>query len=252
MKSSPGQQPAHIAIIMDGNGRWARQQGLARIEGHRRGIEAVREVVRAAGETDLRYLTLFAFSVENWQRPEEEVNALMDLLYHFLREERTYLLEQRIRLQCIGRVDDLPKRVTDEVREIIEATSSFTDRTLVIALNYGARTEVVDAVRSYCRAAAEGTENPESCTWERFSRHLYTGDIPDPDLIIRTSGESRLSNFLLLQSAYSEIYFSPVLWPEFNRREFFTAIECYKARERRFGKTSDQLQEPIPATAHHL
>lgn len=238
---------------MDGNGRWARNRGLARIEGHRRGIETARAVVRAAEETSLRYLTLFAFSVENWQRPEGEVNALMDMLHHFLNEERHYLIEKQIRLRCIGRIDDLPERVSRRVREIVEETAGFEARTLVIALNYGARTEVLDAVRSYCRAVAEGREDLEHCDWDRFSGHLYTGnDIPDPDLIIRTSGESRLSNFLLLQSAYSEIYFSPVLWPDFNREEFLKAIESYKGRERRFGKTGEQLHPVVPETAHPL
>ncbi len=238
---------------MDGNGRWARQRGLPRIEGHRRGIEAAKAVVRAAGETELRYLTLFAFSVENWQRPADEVNALMDMLYHFLQEERRYLMENRIRLRCIGRINDLPDRVSSKINEIVEATAGFTERTLVIALNYGARTEVIDAVRSYCKAVVAGSENPETCTWEKFARHLYTGaDIPDPDLIIRTSGESRLSNFLLLQSAYSEIYFSPVLWPEFSREEFLKAFETYRKRERRFGKTGDQVNATVPETANHL
>ncbi len=253
MKHSSGQEPRHIAIIMDGNGRWARRRGLPRIEGHRRGIEAARQVVRAAGDTELRYLTLFAFSVENWQRPRDEVNALMDLLHHFLREERRYLLENRIRLRCIGRIEDLPERVNTQIRDIIEETSTFEGRTLVIALNYGARTEVLDAVRSYCRAVTEGEEDLDQCGWEQFSRHLYTGaDIPDPDLILRTSGESRLSNFLLLQSAYSEIYFSPVLWPDFNREEFMQAIQYYKQRERRFGKTGDQVCPAVPETAQSL
>ncbi len=251
--TSAGNQPEHIAIIMDGNGRWARRKGLPRIEGHRQGIESARAVVRAAGETELRYLTLFAFSVENWQRPKDEVDALMEMLYHFLQEERHYLIEKKLRLRCIGRIDELPKRVSDQVKGIMEETASFTDRTLVIALNYGSRTEVLDAVRSYCRAVADGKENPESCTWESFARHLYTGDgIPDPDLIIRTSGESRLSNFLLLQSAYSEIYFSSVLWPEFSREEFLRAIDTFKKRERRFGRTGEQVHTKVPETANQL
>ncbi len=253
MTASSGLQPAHIAIIMDGNGRWARRRGLPRIEGHRRGINAAREIVRAAGDTDLRFLTLFAFSVENWQRPESEVNALMELLYHFLEEERHYLLENRVRLRCIGRIDELPNPVAERTRNLIEETAEFTERTLVIALNYGSRTEVLDAVRSYCSAVIEGVEDPDQCDWERFSSHLYTShDIPDPDLIIRTSGECRLSNFLLLQSAYSEIYLSPVLWPDFDREEFQKAIECYKSRERRFGKTGEQVSAPLPATAQTL
>ena len=253
MSESSRHHPEHVAIIMDGNGRWARRQGLPRIEGHRRGINAAREIVRAAGESNLRYLTLFAFSVENWQRPESEVNALMDLLYHFLEEERHYLLENRVRLRCIGRIDELPGKVAERIHDLVEETAPFMERSLVIALNYGSRTEVVDAVRSYCTAVLDGGEDPEQCDWGRFSRHLYTGhDIPDPDLIIRTSGECRLSNFLLLQSAYSEIYLSPVLWPEFDRKEFHKAIECYRSRERRFGKTGEQVSPAVPATAQTL
>jgi len=234
----------HVAIIMDGNGRWARQRGLPRIEGHRRGVDNVREIMKAARDANLEHLTLFAFSVENWQRPADEIESLMDLLEMFLKRNLKDLLKHEIRLNVIGRPEELPERVQAPLREALEKTRQFNDRQLNVALNYGSRTEVLDAVRAYAEAVAEGREDPRRLDWPHFERYLYTHGIPDPDLLIRTSGESRVSNFLLMQCAYSELYFSPVFWPEFGREHFLQAIDSYRQRERRFGKTGEQLQQP--------
>lgn len=236
-------RPAHVAIIMDGNGRWANQRGLPRIEGHRRGVENVRNIVRCAGELGVSYLTLYAFSVENWQRPREEVDALMNLLETFLKRYSRELVEQKVRLTVIGSPEALPDGPRQEIAAAIERTAAFTERTLVLALNYGARQEVVEAVKACIRDAKKGTLDPETLHWPTFSGYLQTGTIPDPDLIIRTSGETRLSNFLLMQAAYAEMYFSPVLWPDFNQEAFRDAIETYSRRERRFGLTGEQLRE---------
>ena len=249
MRSAPRNIPTHVAIIMDGNGRWARQRGLPRIEGHRRGVETVRGIVEAAGKEGVHYLTLFAFSVENWKRPRSEVSALMVLLERFLRRETAELLRQKIRLHTIGRTDELPAKVQHELARAKEATAKFKEWHLVLALNYGSRTEVADAAAAYARAAVEGREDPAECTWENFSRYLYTDGIPDPDLIIRTSGESRISNFLLMQGAYSEMVFSPQLWPDFTAQDFRAALDEYARRERRFGLTGEQVKPPAPAPA---
>ncbi len=235
--------PKHVAIIMDGNGRWARKRKLSRIEGHHRGVENVHNIVRAAGEMEIPYLTLYAFSVENWKRPAAEVEALMKLLELFLEAELPTLIERQIRLRIIGRQDDLPPSVRDALAKTVAATANHTRWNLILALNYGARSEVVDAVKSYAAALAEGHESSTDLTWERFAAHLYTAGIPDPDLIIRTSGERRLSNFLLLQSAYSEMYFTPTLWPDFGPDEFREAVQYFKRRERRFGQTGEQVQQ---------
>ena len=226
---------------MDGNGRWAKQRGLPRIEGHRRGVESVRTVLEAAREMGIRYLTLYAFSVENWKRPQEEVGALMGLLEFFLKRETAALVRNRVRLRTIGRVCDLPDTVRQVLDRAIEATSSIVDHTLVLALNYGSRTEVIDAARAYAAAVAAGKEKLNDSSWTTFSRYLSTADLPDPDLVIRTSGETRLSNFLLMQSAYAEFVFTPVLWPDFGKADLAAAVAEYTRRERRFGQTSDQL-----------
>lgn len=229
--------PQHVAIIMDGNGRWAKNRNLPRIEGHRNGVNNVEQVVAAAGELKIPYLTLYAFSVENWNRPKDEIDALMTLLVSFLEQQKSRLLENKIRLLTIGRTADLPQEVQDKLQEVTSATSHFTDQTLTLALNYGARTEIVDAVSAYMNTH----KNPPS-TWEEFSPFLYTGTtIPDPDLVIRTSGEQRISNFLLMQSAYAEFYYHPTPWPEFTKKEFYDSIAEYQGRERRFGMTSDQV-----------
>ena len=234
--------PRHVAIIMDGNGRWARRQGLPRIEGHRRGVETVRKIIDAARALGVHYLTLYAFSAENWQRPSDEVSALMGLLEFFLKRETKVLVKNRIRLHTIGRTGDLPERPRRELERAVAATRGFDDWHLVLALNYGSRTEVADAAGAYAAAVAAGREKAEEGSWAAFSRYLYTADIPDPDLLIRTSGETRLSNFLLLQCAYAELVFSPVLWPDFSRADLAGAIEEYQRRERRFGLTGEQLQ----------
>ncbi len=226
---------------MDGNGRWAKKQNLPRIEGHRRGVKNVELVVELASEIDLEYLTLYAFSSENWKRPAEEVNALMALLKHFLKDKRKLLHKHEIRLRAIGRTSELPRDVLKHLTKVEEETSHYK-RTLALALNYGSRLEVVDAVKSYVSQVQIGSEIPDDLTWEGFARHLYTCDMPDPDMVIRTSGETRLSNFLLLQAAYAEIHYSPVNWPDFGREAFETALTDFHSRERRFGLTGEQLK----------
>lgn len=237
----PAKIPQHVAIIMDGNGRWAKQRGLPRLEGHRRGVETVRTVVDAARAIGIRYITLYAFSVENWKRPTEEVSGLMGLLDYFLKRELNNLIKNRVRLLTIGRTDALPENVQRELNRVIEATKDFTEWTLVLALNYGSRTEVADAARDYAAAVQAGKE-PAGSSWENFSRYLYTAKIPDPDLLIRTSGELRISNFLLLQCAYSELIFTPVAWPDFGAADLQAAVDEYARRERRYGLTGEQLQ----------
>jgi len=242
----PAKIPAHVAIIMDGNGRWARQRGLPRIEGHRRGVETVREIVDAARELGVRYLTLYAFSVENWQRPADEVGALMSLLEIFLKREVKNLIKNRVRLRTIGRTHELPGPVQTQLQRALDATAHFTDYTLALALNYGSRTEIVDAARAYAAAVAAGREKLNDSSWATFSRYLYTADLPDPDLVIRTSGETRVSNFLLLQAAYAEFLFIPVLWPDFTKAHLAEAIATFARRERRFGLTGEQLKPTVP------
>lgn len=241
--STPARQtPAHVAIIMDGNGRWAQQRGLPRIEGHRRGVETVRKVTDAGRKIGLRTLTLYAFSVENWNRPPDEVGALMGLLEFYLKKELKTFVKNRIRLRTIGRTQDLPAGVQAALNHTIETTKEFTDYTLVLALNYGARTEIVDAARAYAADVQAGKIAANDDSWATFNRYLYTGDLPDPDLIIRTSGEERLSNFLLMQGAYAELVFTPVLWPDFDKAHLIEAVETYTKRERRYGLTGAQLK----------
>ena len=227
---------------MDGNGRWARQRGLPRIEGHRRGAEAVKRTLRAAHDNGVGMLTLFAFSVENWRRPKDEVDALMDLLDSFLADQLPELVRRGIRLRVIGRREGLPPHVRERLREAEEATAGFGQYTLVLALNYGSRSEIADAFAAMAEAARAGRLDTAALDYEAIRPFLYTGDLPDPDMIIRTSGESRLSNFLLLQAAYAEIHISQVLWPDFREEDFVNALRDYAARERRYGKTAEQLQ----------
>jgi undecaprenyl diphosphate synthase len=227
---------------MDGNGRWANERGLPRIEGHRRGADAVKRALKAAQENGVKIITLYAFSVENWNRPKDEVDALMQLLDRFLKDQLTELVKRKIRLRVVGRYQELPEHIRERLSHVEAATAAFTDYTLALALNYGARTEVVDAARAIAQAAQAGKINPDELDYEQFALHLYTKDLPDPDLVIRTSGEARLSNFLLLQAAYAEIYFTPVLWPDFDEKHFKLALTDYAARERRYGQTAEQLQ----------
>jgi len=233
---------------MDGNGRWAKQRGLPRIEGHRRGVETVRTATFAARDLGVKVLTLYAFSVENWKRPQDEVGALMGLLEFYLKKELETFVRDRVRLRTIGRTTDLPAGVQKLLRATMEETRHFTDYTLVLALNYGSRSEIVDAARAYASAVAAGTEKLNDSSWETFSRYLTTSGLPDPDLIIRTSGETRVSNFLLLQGAYAEYVFTPVLWPDFTKADLAAAIAEYNRRERRFGQTSEQLPRAPVAT----
>jgi undecaprenyl diphosphate synthase len=242
---APGNTPAHIAIIMDGNGRWAQSRGLPRLEGHRRGVETVRTTTFAARDLGVKVLTLYAFSVENWKRPQDEVGGLMSLLEYYLKKELTTFVRDRVRFRTIGHTADLPANIQKLLRDTIEATKQFTDYTLVLALNYGARTEVVDAAHAYAAAIAAGRENLNDRSWASFNRYLSTADLPDPDLVIRTSGETRISNFLLLQAAYAEFVFTPTLWPDFTQADLAAAIAEYNRRERRFGLTSEQLK-PAP------
>lgn len=246
MPPSAENVPQHVAIIMDGNGRWAKQRGLPRIEGHRRGVETVRTVTLAARDLGVRMLTLYAFSIENWKRPQDEVGGLMSLLEYYLKKELETFIRDRVRLRTIGRTDELPAGVQKVLHTTIEATKHFTDYTLVLALNYGSRTEVVDAARAYAAAVAAGKEKLNDSSWATFSRYLYTADMPEPDLVIRTSGETRMSNFLLLQAAYSEFVFTPILWPDFTKADLSAAIADYNRRERRFGQISEQVK---PAAA---
>jgi len=240
--------PRHVAIIMDGNGRWAMQRGLPRIEGHRRGVETVRTVTYAARDLGVRMLTLYAFSAENWNRPKDEVGALMGLLELYLRKELSTFVRDRVRLMTIGRIDELPPGVRGQLAATVEATKGFAEYTLVLALNYSSRTEIMDAARSYAAAVGSGREKLNDGSWEAFARHLYTSGMPDPDLVIRTSGETRVSNFLLMQAAYAEFFFTPVLWPDFTKADLAAAIADYARRERRYGLTSDQVK-PAEAAA---
>ena len=231
---------------MDGNGRWAKQRGLPRLEGHRRGVETVRTTTFAARDLGVRMLTLYAFSIENWKRPQEEVGGLMSLLEFYLKKELETFVRDRVRFRTIGRTEELPAGVQKHLRTTVEETRHFTDYTLVLALNYGSRTEIVDAARAYAAAVASGKEKLNDGSWATFSRYLYSADMPDPDLVIRTSGETRISNFLLPQAAYAEFVFTPLLWPDFTKADLQAAIAEYNRRERRFGQTSEQLK---PAAA---
>jgi len=249
MSSSRPDIPAHVAIIMDGNGRWARQRGLPRIEGHRRGVETVRTVTFAARDLGVRMLTLYAFSVENWSRPQDEVGGLMGLLEYYLKKELETFVRDRVRLRTIGRTDEMPAGVRRVLAATVEATQGFTDYTLVLALNYGSRTEIVDAARGYAAAVAAGREKLNDGSWATFSRYLYTADMPDPDLVIRTSGETRISNFLLMQAAYAEFVFTPVLWPDFTKADLAAGLAEYSRRERRYGLTSEQVNKSAAPAA---
>lgn len=227
--------PRHVAIIMDGNGRWARQRGLPRIKGHERGSESVRAVVRACRDLGITYLTLYAFSVENWVRPKAEVDRLMSLLRRFLTKEERELHEHRVRLRVIGRRDDLPGSLDKAIRAVEERTAAYDKGQLILALSYGGRTELAHAVRAIARGVARGEIDPESVDEATIAANLYAPDVPDPDLLIRTSGEMRLSNFLLWQVSYTELYVTDVLWPDFREAELRQAVEAYGQRRRRYG-----------------
>ncbi len=232
--------PSHIVIIMDGNGRWAEQKNLDRISGHKEGMKSVRAVVKGAGELGVKHLTLFAFSAQNWKRPKDEVQALMELLQHFLSKESSRLIDSDIRLNAIGRLWELPQDVYKILSETIERTKNCKGLTLTLALSYGGREEIIDAVRDI---ASHRNIAPEDINQANFSKFLYTHDLPEPDLLIRTSGEIRLSNFMLWQLAYTEIYVTKTLWPNFRKRHLIKAILNYQKRERRFGLTGKQVKK---------
>jgi undecaprenyl diphosphate synthase len=230
-----GTIPRHIAVIMDGNGRWAREQGLQRIRGHERGAEAVRDCLTGCGELGVEFLTLYAFSAENWKRPRSEVAALMALLERFLRKETPELMAKNVRLRAIGRIAELPESCQRELQEAIDATSGNTGTTLILALSYSSRVEILDAVRNLVHAVKAGEIEEEKIDAKMFSEHLYTRFYPDPDLLIRTSGEMRISNFLLWQLSYTEIWVTRKYWPDFRKEDLFDAVEDYGKRQRRFG-----------------
>ena len=228
--------PLHVAVIMDGNGRWAKQRKLPRAEGHRRGAESARAVIRVASELGVKYLTLYTFSMENWNRPKAEVEAIMRYLVMYLKKEAPDLNKHNVRLEVIGQTHRLPDRVQAQLEKTRAALAKNTGLTLVLALSYGSRAEIVDAARSIAQKAVKGTVAPDEIDEELLGSHLYTGHMPDPDLLVRTSGEMRLSNFLLWQMSYAEMVVTPVLWPDFRKPEFIAAIEEFARRHRRFGK----------------
>ncbi|GAA4402411.1 isoprenyl transferase [Nibrella viscosa] len=233
--------PQHIAVIMDGNGRWAKRQGAARVFGHRNAIKAVREVTEGCAELGVKYLTLYAFSTENWNRPKLEVDALMQLLVHTIRDEIKTLMDNNVRLATIGNTESLPKDCQRELAEAMRATENNTGLILVLALSYSGRWEILEAVRHIAANVRDGNLQVSDITESMFGDYLATRGMPDPELMIRTSGEMRISNFLLWQLAYSELYIPDVLWPDFRREHLYEAIISYQKRERRFGKISEQL-----------
>ncbi len=235
--------PRHVAVIMDGNGRWAKEQGQDRLYGHSHGVESVRNVTEGAAELGIEYLTLYAFSTENWDRPQPEVAGLMMLLVDTLRKEIITLNKNNIRLHVIGDIEMLPRETQTELEEAIKETAGNTGLNLVIALSYSSRWEIIRAVKGIAEDVKEGKLDPESLTQQQFAQYLCTKDIPDPELMIRTSGEHRISNFLLYQLAYAELYFTDVYWPDFRKEDLIEALLNYQNRERRFGKISEQISE---------
>jgi undecaprenyl diphosphate synthase len=240
-KIDPSRVPAHVAIIMDGNGRWAKSKGMPRMFGHKSGVKSVRDVTEAAAEIGIQYLTLYAFSTENWSRPPAEVTALMTLLVDTIKKEIADLDKNGVRLHAIGAIEQLPPQTYQALLEGIQQTSNNTRINLVLALNYSAKWEILQATKSIAHLVQGGMIQPDKISEDDFERALSTHGLPDPELLIRTSGETRISNFLLWQIAYSELYFTPIMWPDFGRDELFKAIIDYQNRERRFGKTSEQL-----------
>lgn len=236
-----GRIPAHLAIIMDGNGRWAQQQGKRRVFGHESGVKAVRQTVETAAKIGVKYLTLYAFSTENWKRPKMEIDTLMRLLVASLKKELKTLHKNNIRLNAIGRIHTLPQKVKEELEEVIHQTRENNSMTLTLALSYGSREEITSAFKALAAKVKNNIISPENIDETIINGHLYTHNLPDVDLLIRTSGEYRISNFLLWQIAYAELYFTKVFWPDFSEQHLIEAIKSYQNRERRFGKTSEQL-----------
>lgn len=248
-----GHIPQHIAVIMDGNGRWAKKRSLPRVAGHHEGVNSVREIVEVCAQLGVKYLTLYTFSTENWNRPKEEVSILMRLLVSSLRDERDRLHNNNVRVKTIGDFSSLPQDAQDEFLDAIDLTKNNTGLTLVLALSYSGRWDITTGMKRIAEQVKTGKLDPEKITDEIISKNLATKDIPDPDLLIRTSGELRLSNFLLWQLAYSEIYVTDILWPDFRRNELYNAIESYQSRERRFGKVSEQLKtSPNPSSKNYV
>lgn len=227
--------PQHVAVIMDGNGRWAKQRHLPRVEGHRRGADSAREIIRTAGELGIKYLTLYAFSAENWNRPKDEVDALMKYLVHYLKSETKELDKNNVKLEVVGQIYRLPENVQEHLHKSIETLAKNNGLTLIMALSYSSRIEIVEAVRAIAQKAKSGRLDPADITERVVSDHLWTRHVPDPDLLIRTSGEMRVSNFLLWQISYAELVITPTLWPDFRRPQFIAALEEYARRHRRFG-----------------
>jgi len=233
--TSAAKIPRHVAVIMDGNGRWAKQKGLSRLKGHEEGAESVRAVIRASKDAGVKYLTLYAFSVENWIRPKDEIGGLMRLLMTFLKTREFELHENKVRLRVIGRIGDLPRKIQAELTRVMNATRHYEEGQLILALSYGGRVEITDAVRRIAKQVKAGELEPSDINEKLIAQHLYVPDVPDPDLLIRTSGEMRVSNFLLWQIAYTELYVTDILWPDFREKEFMKAIAEYGKRQRRFG-----------------
>jgi len=233
--------PKHVAIIMDGNGRWAKQQGFLRVVGHENGTKSVREVVETSAELGIKNLTLYAFSTENWNRPKIEVQKLMKLLVKSLKKEIKTLQDNNIKLSAIGNLNDLPKNAHNELLEVIDKTKENNAMTLTLALSYGSREELINVVKELSNKVKNNIISSDSIDESIINKHLYTQNLPDVDLLIRTSGEQRISNFLLWQIAYAELYFTPILWPDFRKADLYDALIAYQNRERRFGKTSEQL-----------
>jgi len=230
-----GKVPEHVAVIMDGNGRWAKARGLPRIKGHEEGSQSVRAVLRAARRAGVKYLTLYAFSTENWLRPKEEVEGLMSLMVRFIDRYEGDLLKNRIRLRVMGQFDRLPEKVQKKLSALMEKSEQDYEYTLILALSYGGRTEIAEAARAIARKTAAGELDPETVNEETVAQHLYLPDVPDPELMIRTSGELRLSNFLLWQLSYAEFYITDTYWPDFREADFFEALKAFNKRGRRFG-----------------
>ncbi|HTF22245.1 MAG TPA: isoprenyl transferase [Chryseolinea sp.] len=237
----PNKLPRHIAVIMDGNGRWAKKKGAIRIFGHRNAVDAVREVTEGCGELGIKYLTLYAFSTENWNRPKAEIDGLMELLVNTLKQEIKRLNENGVKLKTIGDLSQLPKSCQENLNWAIDKTKDNTGLTLILALSYSGRWEITQSVREIARLVKAGNLQPEEINEQTIENYLMTSGIPDPELLIRTSGELRVSNFLLWQIAYTELFITPTLWPDFRKETLYEAILSYQQRERRFGKTSEQL-----------
>ena len=242
-KINPSRLPSHVAVIMDGNGRWARQRGFIRTLGHEKGVDAVRNTVEAAAELGISYLTLYAFSTENWKRPKYEIDALMKILVRSLNKEMPTLMKNNVRLRAIGDLNSLPAGSRRELSKSIDTTAGNTGLTLVLALSYSARWEITEAVKAMAAKAKDGKLDPAAVSADMISSHLTTAGMPDPELLIRTSGEYRISNFLLWQAAYAEFYFTDTLWPDFGKEDFYKAILDFQGRERRFGLTGEQIKE---------